>query len=73
MAEINTALAFKQSIVLIFTLSTAVGLVDYLFSDSFVSGILYGFLMAVLILLFYYWSDMLGNPEHAGWPFNNSR
>ncbi|MFP8888441.1 hypothetical protein ACLI4U_01540 [Natrialbaceae archaeon A-CW2] len=71
MAEIDTALALKQSVALILTLSAAIGLVNYIFSDTLVSGILYGFLMAVLILLFYYWSNMLGNPEHAGWPFNN--
>jgi len=66
MAEINTVLALKQSIALISILPVAIGLVSYFFGDTFVSGVLYGFLMAVVILFFYYWSNMLGNPEEAG-------
>ncbi len=71
MAEIDTDLALKQTIGLMLILPIAVGLVSYFSSDSLVSGVLSGFLMTVIILLFYWWSDILGNPEYAGWPFNN--
>ncbi len=67
MAEIDTALAVKQSISLILILPIAIGLVSYFSGDSLASGVPYGFLMAVIILLFYYWSGILGNPEYAGW------
>ena len=67
MAEIDTTLALKQSISLLLTLPIAIGLVSYIFGDIFLSGVLYGCLMSVVILLYYYWSDMLGNPKEAGW------
>lgn len=67
MAEIDAALALRQSVVLLLTLPAAIGMVSYLFGDTVVSGVLSGLLMAVVILLFYWWSDILGNPERAGW------
>ncbi|OIB56152.1 hypothetical protein BBD46_19285 [Natrialba sp. SSL1] len=71
MAGMDIDLALKQIIGLILILSIAIGFLSHFSSDSLVSGVLYGFLMAVIILLFYWWSDILGNPEYAGWPFNN--
>jgi len=67
MAEIETALALKQSAALLLTFPAAIGLVFYIFGDTVVSGVLTGLLMAVVIILFYYWSNILGNPEYAGW------
>lgn len=67
MTEIDTTLALKQSISLLLTLPIAIGLVSNFFGDTFISGALYGFIMSAVILLFYYWSNMLGNPEEAGW------
>ncbi|WP_187432998.1 hypothetical protein [Natronococcus pandeyae] len=62
MAEMDIDLALKQTIGLILILPIAIGLVSYFSSDSLVSGAVYGFLMAVIVLLFYWWSDILGNP-----------
>ena len=63
MTKIDTALTLKQSILLLLILPIAIGFVSRLFGDPLVSGVLSGFLMAIIILLFYYWSDLLGNPE----------
>jgi len=72
MAERDTTLALKQSITLFLTLPTAIGLASYLFDETFVSGILYGFPMAIIIVIYYYWSNVLGNPEYGGW-FSKNR
>lgn len=65
--NMDSVLALKQSIVLLLGLSTATGLTSYFLGDTFAYGVTSGFLMAVIILLGYYWLDILGNPEQAGW------
>ncbi|WP_162994057.1 hypothetical protein [Halalkalicoccus subterraneus] len=63
----DTSLALRQSVALLLTMPAAIGVVSYLFGDTVIFGVLSGLLMAVVILLSYWWSDVLGNPEHAGW------
>ncbi|AFZ73902.1 hypothetical protein [Natronobacterium gregoryi] len=67
MSETETALALKQSVALLVILPTAIGLVSVLSGDRLATGVRWGTLMAIVVLLYYYWSDILGNPEHAGW------
>ncbi len=62
----DSSLAIRQSVVLLVVLPTAIGIVSFLFDDAITSGVLMGFLMALLILSLLFWSNILGNPEHAG-------
>jgi hypothetical protein len=68
----DTTLALKQSTTILLLLPTAIGFVSYLFDDLFVSGVLWGLVMAIIIILLYWWSDILGNPEYAGWLSKNN-
>lgn len=69
MANFNRSLALRQSIGLLLVLPTALGGLFYIDSASVVFGFLSGLLMAVIMIVFW-WPNVLGDPDRAGWPFD---
>ncbi|MCU4742206.1 hypothetical protein [Natronoglomus mannanivorans] len=65
-SPIDTSLAIRQSVVHVLAFSAAFAILFSLLGESVVSGVATGLLMAVVLLAFYGWSGILGNPEHAG-------
>ena len=70
MVKFNRSLALRQSIGLLLVLPTTLGGLFYIVSArSVVFGFLSGLLMAVIMIVFW-WPNVLGDPDRAGWPFD---